>query len=110
MSDDVFFVKKDDRRNPLIVTCTDSLGVVDLTSAASVRFVMRPVLGGEVKIDAAATLEDAAAGKVRYDWADGDTDTADHFDAEFEVMFPDDEPLTFPNDGYVRVVVVADLD
>lgn len=78
---------------------------VDLTSS-TVNFHMR--LKGSTAapaVDASATLVDAANGVVRYDWASGDTATAGEHEAEFEVTFQTGKVETFPNRGFIRVIV-----
>jgi len=58
---------------------------VDL-SGNSVTFTMRSV-SHEIKVDAAAAeVYDAENGKVRYNWAEGDTNTAGIFIGEFHVV------------------------
>lgn len=104
-----FVIKQNDRREPIDRTLRGSDGAVVNLSGASVKFLMRPQGGGALKVNAAATIVDAALGKVRYSWAAGDTDTVGAFDAEFEVTFADGTVQTFPNGRYLSVVVVEDL-
>lgn len=82
----------------------------DLTTAVSVSFIMRPAAGGTVKINAAASIVDAGAGIVEYDWLATDTDTAGLFNAEWEVHWPSSRTQTFPTDSYHSIEIVADLD
>lgn len=82
---------------------------VDLTGA-TVRFIMRAYGATNPKISAAATVLDAPTGRVRYSWTANDTDTAGHYQAEFEVTFSNGRKETFPNDHHLTVDVVADLD
>ena len=78
-------------------------------TGASVSFRMwrlnsRPA--GSYFVDAAATIVDAATGRVRYSWQTGDTATVGQYAAEFVVVFPDLRQQTVPTEGYLAVSVV----
>jgi len=104
-----FYVKQNDTSPAMLATLQDADGnAIDLTSA-SVRFHMRPVGGGQVVVDEAATIVTAASGLVRYDWIAADTDTIGSYQAEFEVTYADASIETFPNDGYIRVEIIDDI-
>lgn len=81
---------------------------VDLTTAASVKFLMSNVIVGLVT-NAAASITTAATGQVAYTWVSGDTALAGVFKAEFEVTWSTGKKQTFPNDSYLQVKIVADL-
>lgn len=55
------------------------------------------------------TVVDAATGQVEYHWQPGDTDDAGVFRAEFEVIYPVDQPMTYPNSDFFVVTILADL-
>jgi hypothetical protein len=90
--------------------------VVDLTGK-TVKFVMRLLecadgpspKDGSVVINADAVVVDAAAGAVRYDWADGDTDVEGLYRAEFKVT-TGSRVATYPDQGYLTVVIGHALD
>lgn len=93
----------------------NATGAVDLTGA-SVKFIMvaadtngNPVTGTP-KIDAAATVTDATTGAVEYQPVTGDTDTAGWYLGEFEVTFASTNKETFPDPGYIVILITADLD
>ena len=98
-------VKKDDTR-PLDVTLRRGGSAIDLTGA-TVRFIMT---NGVKTVEGNCTLEDAAAGEVRFSWAPGDLDTAAIFRAEWEITYTGGEIETVPGSGYENVKVVEDLD
>lgn len=103
-------LKRGDRLPLLDRTLLDENdNAVDLTGA-TVRFIMRAYGATNPKISAAATVLDADEGRVRYSWGATDTDTAGHYQAEFEVTFSNGRKETFPNDHHLTVDVVADLD
>jgi hypothetical protein len=80
-----------------------------LGAALGVRFRMKPLDGHAFQVDAAAEVADAAAGKVRYQWAAGDTDEPGTFLAEWVVTFADGQPLTVPSADPIVVTTTAPL-
>jgi hypothetical protein len=105
-------MKKGDRLPSLTDTLVGPSGAVDLTGA-TVVFKFFPIVGGSV-VSGSAVIEDATAGKVRYDWGASDTATAGSYYAEWVATIGGKE-MTFPNgDGtegpqYIKLVVVADV-
>lgn len=109
-TDNVFWLKRGDRRPTLAVQLVDRDGEpADLTGAA-VTFTMRPEGGGDLKVDAQpATVLDASTGEVEYAWAAVDVDTAGDFDAEFVATWTGAVTARFPNDGFIEVRIVPEL-
>lgn len=104
-----FYIKKNDTAPSFRVILKDGdAAAVDITGNLGVTFHMRDQ-SGTVKVDAAATVNDASAGDVQYDWSAGDTDTAGIYDAEFEVTYSDGTIETFPNYGFAKVNITEDL-
>jgi len=104
-----FYVKQNDTSPAMLATLQDAnFTAVDITGA-SVRFHMRPIGSAQVTVDAAATIVDALAGEVRYDWQAADTATVGAYQAEFEVTYVDASIETFPNDAYIRVQIIDDI-
>lgn len=86
---------------------------LDLTDATSVTFKMRlagaaasaaPVVDGDMTITTPAT------GRITYEWVTGDTDVAGTYEAEFEILWDDLTIETVPNDSYLSIIIVDDLD
>jgi hypothetical protein len=107
-----FIIRQHDRVPSISLDAVDEDGVaIDLAAFTSAKFFMRARGASELKVDAAATIEEPASeGKLRYDWGASDTDTAGVFWAEFECSTADGKKRTFPTIGQIRVEVIADLD
>ena len=104
-----FYVKQNDTSPAMLATLQDADGNAINLTAASVRFHMRPIGGGQVVVDAAATIVTPLEGLVRYNWIAADTVTIGSYQAEFEVTYADANIETFPNDGYIRVEIIDDI-
>ena len=104
---DPFYIKRGDRLPYLEATLSDEGGSLTTLAGATVYFVMKQKGSDVTKVRALATIVDATARKVRYEWGVGDTDTAGLFRGEFEVIFGG-RPWTFPNPGFIPVNVIAD--
>ncbi len=110
MSNADFTIKVGDRKPSVYGTLSDSSAVAWTLSGASVTFTMKHVSTNVVKVNKqTATIEDAAAHIVKYDWQAADTDTAGYYYAEWEVTFPGGLVATFPNTGHNLVEVVGAL-
>lgn len=104
-----FTIKRNDTAPAYEATLEAPAGTpVDLTGA-TVRFIMATPDMATVKVNASATISDAAAGEVTYSWQAADTDTAGTYRAEWQVTFGSGAIRTFPSNGYLSVVVLADL-
>lgn len=104
-----FLLKRGDTSPAILGSLVGGDGSAVSITGASVRFHMARDANGEVVVDAAAAVVDAAAGQVRYDWQPADTMTAGRFRAEFEVTYSDGTVETFPNDGDLQILIRDDL-
>lgn len=75
---------------------------------ASVIFHMKDETG-RVLVSNTAVVVDDEAGIVRYDWVDGDTSSDGICFGEFQVTYEDDTIETFPNDGYIKIKITAEI-
>jgi hypothetical protein len=105
-----FQIRAGDRLPAISATITDGkpvpgypLGTPVVLTGAVVRFVMRGLGDTSAALDAPAVVADAAGGKVRYDWAVGDTATAGVYFAEWQITFADGRRLTVPNGSAITV-------
>lgn len=114
MVDTDFHIKQGDTSPAIKVQLSDENGTaIDITGYQEVSFHMADPDGSTVKVDddtsGGVSVTDASAGKVKYEWSAGDTDTAGVYQAEWEVTYGDGTIETFPNSGYTRILVVAQL-
>lgn len=104
-----FFIKQGDTAPAIVASLTDADGEIVPLTGATVMFIMKDKLSGEVVVEADGTVTDASGGVVKYDWQPGDTDVPNPYNAEFEVHFADGTYETFPNSKYIVVKVITDL-
>jgi hypothetical protein len=96
---DTFFLKKGDRLPDLTATLQTVDGEPVNLGTATVLFRMRLASATSgYKVSAAATVLDAAEGRVSYSWQAADTDTAGIYYGEFVCTFPGGVQ-TVPNGG-----------
>ena len=114
---DAFPIKQHDTQPSISAVLKDDDTAIDLTGA-TVVFEMRKrvsrcpdVALPAVKVLAAAVNLDTGVptrGKVRYDWAAGDTDEAGTFDAVFRVT-TSGLVKTYPTVGFIPVTIHPNL-
>lgn len=113
MPDLRFTIKRHDRLPAIAIQAKYRDGTaVDLTGATTPKFYMRSTGAADSTtpdVDGIAEITDAANGKLRYLWGDGDTDVAGSYLAEFEVTLSG-RRLSFPAAETLIVQVVGDLD
>lgn len=80
-------------------------------TGASVVFNMKPIdEGGPTKIErSSAVIDNASEGIVRYDFSSSETSNSGTAYAEFEVTYSDGTVETFPNSGYIAIVIPKDF-
>ncbi|MDP1793194.1 MAG: BppU family phage baseplate upper protein [Acidimicrobiales bacterium] len=100
-----FHLKAGDLSPHLEATLVDGDGEpVPLDDIGELRFHMARGRTNPPLVDAEAVIIDAEAGTVRYEWAEGDTDAAGVYQAEFELRSGGDV-TTFPNDAYLTIEI-----
>jgi hypothetical protein len=100
-----FTIKSNDRLPSIQATLS-----ADLTTATSVKFIMKTATGNTVRVNAAATIVSAASGVVRYDWLAVDTAVPGSYLAEWEVLWAGGKKQSFPTLTFHSIDVLADLD
>lgn len=107
---DTFEMKRGDLLPEFERTLTDGTGTaVVIPVGATLKLKMRTRGSETAKINANATIVNAATGEVKYTWAGTDTDTSGVYRAEFELITAS-KKTTFPNNGYILVRIRDDLD
>jgi len=104
-----FCIKQGDLSPAFQLTLKDSAGTAVNLTGSTVRLHLYTQDKATVVLDKSATLVDAVNGVVKYEWVDGDTDDAGWFWVEFEVTYADSTVETFPNSGYIGVVIEPQL-
>ena len=105
--DRTFVISEDARLPALEVQLFDNNVAVDLTGA-TVTFSMENADTGVLKVNAAAAvLEDATAGKVKYEWAAADVDTPARYHGQFKVTISAKDYLIPNNDDQTLVIIVG---
>lgn len=104
------FTIKQDNTSPLLgAQLQDAdFNPIDLTGA-TVVFNMSDISDGVVISGAACTVTDEENGRVQYAWQSSDTETAGSFRGEFQVTYSGGDVETFPNNGYIRVNIIASI-
>lgn len=80
---------------------------VDLSGANVKFYAVNPNTNDLLINGENVTIEDAAQGKISYQWTSGDTDEPGFWKGEFVATFSDGD-LTFPNTGFIDVIVNPD--
>lgn len=82
----------------------------DLSLAgAQVRFLMRRI-DSDTVLDTPADIESIfEPAIVAHLWAPGQTDKPGRYQAEFEVTYSDGAVETFPNRGFINVIIPEDV-
>lgn len=110
MASPQFNIKENDTTPALKVALRDARNRVRPLTGATVVFHMRLASDLVVKITGGSVgVQDASLGIVSYTFSASDTDTAGIYEAEFQVTYSDGTIETFPNDDYIKVIVVDDV-
>lgn len=105
-----FYIKKGDTSPAIEATLRDGGGAPANIAGAIVVFSMKNERTGALKVNRqAASIVSAPGGVVRYEWAEGDTDTSGRYLGEFEVTYDGGSIETFPNRGYLHVRVFDEV-
>jgi len=101
---------QNDIPDPLTATLYDaSDAVVDLTAATSITFHLDNNRTGPVTLAGAASVVDAAAGKVQYAWDANDTKVVGYYTGEFQVNFSGGKIITFPTDPKILIQITREI-
>ena len=112
MPEETFYIKQNDTASFLTRDLKDAFGAPVNVTGATVKFSMRVKPAGTVKVDdQEEVIFTDGTGRVRYEWnsGDGDTNTADEYEGEFQVTYANGKIQTFPNDGHIPIVITDDI-
>jgi hypothetical protein len=110
MPEETFYIKQNDTASFLTRDLKDAFGAPVNVTGAAVKFSMRVKPAGTIKVDDEdAVIVTAGTGRVRYEWTAANTDTADEYEAEFQVTYANGKIQTFPNDGHIPVMITDDI-
>ena len=105
-----FHIKQNDTAPSLEVALTDSNGRKrSMETAQNVRFHMKTENDSVLVEDGVGYVINAAKGTVAYEWQAGDTSNTGIHNAEFEIEYDNGQIETFPNTGYIKVIIKDEL-
>jgi len=105
-----FYIKQNDTAPAIEVVLIDSNGRArSLTQASTIKFNMSTDTGNSVVTLGTGAIVNSDRGIVSYTWQTGDTANAGVHDAEFQVTYTNGQIETFPNAGYIKVIVKEEL-
>ncbi len=103
-----FPIKRNDLAPSYAVRLVEGEAALSLVGC-TVQFVMTLDGGTVPKVNAPATVTDAAAGAVQYDWSGTDTDTPGLYRCEWKITTPGGRVRTVPSQGHYLIRVHAGL-
>lgn len=101
--------KQKDTFPPIQETLTRSDGTVVNLTGSYIRFTMSTDYG-KLLLTGNATIVNANTGQVKYEWQENDLSYPGGCYGEFEVTYPNGSVETFPNNTYIKIKVLPDLD
>jgi hypothetical protein len=105
-----FYIKQFDTRPAITANLTDANDAAVNLTGATVKFNMRVDPAGTVKVElGTSVIENSEAGQVSYSWSSTDTNTADDYEAEFQVTFAGGAVQTFPGRNWIAVHIIDDI-
>lgn len=104
-----YTIKQHDTWPPLEATLSDADGPINLTTATTIRLIIKASAGITPYLVKTCTIVNAITGKVKATWATGNLDTAGTYQGEFEITWSDSSIETVPNAGYFSFEIQPDL-
>ncbi|MCA1594875.1 MAG: phage baseplate upper protein [Chloroflexi bacterium] len=103
-----FSIGKGDTLPALVSDLTNDVGDPISLSGATVTlvYVLNPGTSSEVVSQRAATIIDAAKGRVQYQWLAGDTQVVGVYEFYWKVITPAGNQMTCPNSYCLRMQIV----
>lgn len=105
-----FYIKQNDTAPSIEAGLTDSNGrIKSMANAAAVKFHMRDESGTVLIDSGVGTIKSPAKGIVAYEWQAGDTANTGIHSAEFQIEYNNGQIETFPNTGYIKVIIKDEI-
>jgi len=105
-----FYIKQNDTAPSIEAALKDSNGrVKSMANASTVVFHMSDENGNILVQNGLGTIINATKGVVAYDWQAGDTSNTGIHSAEFQIEYTNGQVETFPNTGYIKVIIKDEL-
>ena len=105
-----FYIKQNDTAPSIEAALLDSNGrVKSMVNASAVRFHMKDENNTILVQSGIGTIVNATKGIVAYEWQAGDTSNTGIHSAEFEIEYTNGQIETFPNTGYIKVIIKDEL-
>ena len=105
-----FYIKQNDPAPAIEAVLTDARGRArTMANALAIKFHMSTEQGTSIITNGAGAVVNATKGIVKYDWQAGDTANTGMHNAEFEVEYINGTSETFPNTGYIKVIIKDEL-
>lgn len=99
-----FTIKRGDTLPSVVATLSDQNGAINLTSAASVKFIAK---SAAYTITGTCVITTPAYGVVTYNWGTSDTANAGDYQMEWEITWSAGVVETVPNDGYKTLTILG---
>jgi hypothetical protein len=105
-----FYIKQNDTAPSIEAALSDSNGrVKSMANAQEVRFHMKDENGNILVENGLGTIVNPTKGIVAYEWQAGDTANTGIHSAEFQIQYINGQVETFPNTGYIKVIIKDEL-
>src|SRR6056300_138460 len=105
-----FYIKQNDTAPSIEAVLTDANGRArSMANASAIKFNMSTENGTNIISGGAGAVVNASKGIVKYDWQAGDTSNTGIHTAEFEIEYTNGTSETFPNTGYIKVIIREEL-
>ena len=105
-----FYIKQNDTAPSLEAALSDSNGrAKSMANAAAIRFHMKDENNNPLVTAGLGTIVNPTKGIVAYEWQSGDTSNTGIHSAEFEIEYNNGQIETFPNTGYIKVIIKDEL-
>lgn len=101
-----YILKNGDRYPALTAVLSDQSGVINLSTASKVKFIMKT---GATTVEGECSVVGATEGKVEYPWGSSDTTTNGTYEAEFKIEWAGGKIESVPSAEYDSIQILPSL-